>query len=287
MVITLKGKEVSESLKRRVEEGLLELNGYKPTLAIVRVGENADDISYELGARKKAESFGLSVRSYAMPEMVSEGDFLKTLAEINADDGIDGILLLKPLPKHISEKKAEEVMDPEKDLDGITPVNQAKVFAGDPSAFAPCTAQAVMEILKHYEIPVCGKRAVVIGRSMVVGKPLSMLLLKENATVTICHTKTENIREICKNAEILVAAAGQAKMVDASYVGEGTVVLDVGIHVNEAGKLCGDVDYEAIAETAWMATPVPGGVGAVTTAVLCLHLVQAALRKSPEKRKEK
>lgn len=278
-MIALKGKEISENIKQQVKEELEKLHGYVPTLAIVRVGEKPDDISYERGAIKKAESFGLSARSYVFAESVSEAEFLEEFKKINQDDAVDGILLLKPLPRHISEKKAEEVIDPAKDLDGISPLNLAKVFAGEKDGFAPCTAQAVMEILKYYQIPVSGKRAVVIGRSMVVGRPLSMLLLKENATVTICHTKTASLAQVCSKAEILVAAAGKKKMVDASFVGEDAVVLDVGIHVDENGKLCGDVDYEAVSEKASMATPVPGGVGAVTTAVLCLHLVQAAQRK--------
>ena len=172
------------------------------------------------------------------------------------------------------------MIDPKKDLDGISPENIAKVFAGDPTGFAPCTAEAVIEVLKAYDIPITGKRATVVGRSMIVGKPLSMLLLKENATVTVCHTRTADLKGTCKNAEILVAAAGKAKMLDGDYVGEGAVVIDVGINVDGDGKLCGDVDFASIQEKAAMATPVPGGVGAVTTAVLAAHLVRAALQQA-------
>ena len=171
------------------------------------------------------------------------------------------------------------MIDPEKDLDGISPENIAKVFAGDSSGYAPCTAEAVVETLKAFEIPISGKRAVIVGRSMVVGKPLSMLLLKENATVTICHTRTVNLKETCRNAEILVAAAGRAKMLDKESVGKDAVVIDVGINVDENGKLCGDVDFETLEGTASMATPVPGGIGAVTTAVLAKHLVMATAGK--------
>lgn len=168
------------------------------------------------------------------------------------------------------------MIDPKKDLDGISPINIAKVFAGDDSGFAPCTAEAVVEVLKANEIALAGKKVTIVGRSMVVGRPLSMLLLKENATVTICHTRTVNLKETCRHGEILIAAAGQAKMLDASYVGNGAVVIDVGINVDENGKLCGDVDFDTLEGTASMATPVPGGVGAVTTAVLAKHLVLAA-----------
>lgn len=282
-MVVWKGKEVSDRIKIRIEEGMKKLNGYIPTLAIVRVGEKPDDISYERGARKKAESMGLLVRSFAFPETITEEQFLDEFQSINEDERIDGILLLKPLPRHISEKKIEQILNPLKDLDGITPANIAGVFAGETSAFAPCTAQAVMEVLDFYEEAVEGKRAVVIGRSMVVGRPLAMLLLRKNATVTICHTKTKDLEKVCKEADILVAAAGKAKMADDRFVREGAVVLDVGIHVDEDGKLCGDVDFESASSRASAITPVPGGVGTVTTAVLCLHLVQAALRKGDEK----
>lgn len=172
------------------------------------------------------------------------------------------------------------MIDPAKDLDGISPINIAKVFAGDTSGFAPCTAEAVVEVLKQNEISLTGKRVVIVGRSMVVGKPLSMLMLKENATVTICHTRTQDLKGTCQGAEILVAAAGKARMIQAEYVGDGAIVVDVGINVDENGKLCGDVDLESIEEKAAMGTPVPGGVGTVTTAVLAKHLVQASQRSS-------
>ena len=186
---------------------------------------------------------------------------------------------MRPLPKQIREKDIEKLMDPDKDLDGICPVNIARVFAGDESGFAPCTAEAVVEVLRANRIPISGKRVTIVGRSMVVGKPLAMLMLKEHATVTVCHTRTQDLKGACRNGEILVAAAGRAKMLDREYVGKDAIVLDVGINVDENGKLCGDVDFDSIQDTASMATPVPGGVGAVTTAVLAKHLVQAALRK--------
>lgn len=278
-MITLKGADVSAKIKEYVQGELQRLDGQIPKLAIVRVGEKPDDMSYERGATKKLGSFGLQVESYVYPEDITDADFKDAFAGINHDPEVTGILLLRPLPGQICEKDIEAMIDPAKDLDGISPANIAKVFAGDESGFAPCTAEAVVEVLRANEIPITGKRVTIVGRSMVVGKPLSMLMLKENATVTICHTRTKDLKGTCRNAEILVAAAGRARMLNQEHVGNAAVVIDVGINVDENGKLCGDVDFDSIADTASMATPVPGGVGAVTTAVLAKHLVQAALRK--------
>ena len=278
-MITLKGAEVSAKIKDQVQEIVEKLDGHVPTAAIVRVGERPDDLSYEKGVIKKIASFGMEAKTYVFPEDISEEEFLEEFRKINADESVDGILLFMPLPKHMNGKLFESAIDPVKDLDGISPVNRAKVFAGEADGFAPCTAEAVIEVLKAFEIPMAGKRAVVVGRSMVVGRPLSMLFLKENATVTVCHTRTADLKEECKRAEILVAAAGKAKMLDKEYVADGAVVIDVGINVDENGKLCGDVKWEGLDEAASAATPVPGGVGAVTTAVLCKHLAQAALRR--------
>lgn len=278
-MITLKGAVVSAKIKEQVETLLNDLKGKTPKLAIVRVGERPDDLSYERGALKKMESFGLMGESFAFSQDITDEAFKEEFAKINDNPDIDGILLLRPLPKQIKEKDIEHMIDPGKDLDGISPENIARVFAGDDTGFAPCTAEAVVEVLKANDISLTGKRVAIVGRSMVVGRPLSMLLLKENATVTICHTRTENLKETCKNAQILVAAAGRARMVDASYVGKDAIVVDVGINVDEDGKLCGDVDFDSLEGTASMATPVPGGVGAVTTAVLARHLVLAALKR--------
>lgn len=275
-MIALKGAEVSAKIKEQVQTELEALGGVVPKLAIVRVGEKPDDLSYERGAMKKMEAFGLRVQSYAFPETIDDRDFRAEFERINADADVTGILLLRPLPKHICEKTITEMIDPAKDLDGISPLNIAKVFAGDDTGFAPCTAEAVVEMLKAKEISISGRRVTIVGRSMVVGRPLSMLLMKENATVTICHTRTVDLPGTCQNAEILVAAAGKAKMLNQDYVGKDAIVIDVGINVDADGKLCGDVDYDSIQERASMATPVPGGIGAVTTAVLAKHLVQAA-----------
>lgn len=278
-MITLKGAAVSAKIKEQVETLLTGLKGKTPKLAIVRVGERPDDLSYERGALKKMESFGLMGESFAFPQDITDEAFKEEFAKINENPDIDGILLLRPLPKQIKEKDIEHMIDPGKDLDGISPENIARVFAGDDTGFAPCTAEAVVEVLKANDISLTGKRVAIVGRSMVVGRPLSMLMLKENATVTICHTRTEDLKETCKNAQILVAAAGRARMVDASFVRTDAIVVDVGINVDEDGKLCGDVDFDSLEGTASMATPVPGGVGAVTTAVLARHLVMAALKK--------
>ena len=274
----IKGAPVSAKIKEEVGAMLEKINGPAPKLAIVRVGENPDDMSYERGAVKKMDAFGLRSQCYTFPADITDEDFKKEFTAINADTDVSGILLLRPLPKQICEKDIEAMID-KKDLDGISPVNIAKVFSGDPTGFAPCTQEAVIEVLKAYNIPMEGKRAVIVGRSMVVGRPLSMLLLKENATVTICHTRTKDLPGTCQQAEILVAAAGKAKMLDDSYVGENTTVIDVGINVDENGKLCGDAAADTLEGKSGKLTPVPGGVGAVTTAVLAKHLVQAALRK--------
>lgn len=278
-MIALKGAPVSAKMKDEIDEQKKALSGPAPKLGIVRVGERPDDLSYERGALKRMEKLGLAAESFVFPQDISHEAFEKEFLAINEDPAIDGILLLRPLPKQIDEDKITRLIDPEKDLDGISPTNIAKVFSGDETGFAPCTAEAVIEVLKAYGIPIAGKRAVVVGRSMVVGRPLAMLLLKENATVTICHTKTRDLPEVCREGEILIAAAGKAKMLDKSFAGEDAVVIDVGINVDKEGNLCGDVDYDSLEGTASMATPVPGGVGAVTTSVLAKHLVRAAAKQ--------
>lgn len=274
-MLELRGKKVSDGIKEYVSKELETLS-FVPKLAIVRVGENPDDMSYERSATKKLKSFGLDVASYVFPQDISDEDFKKAFKDINKDDEVTGILLLRPLPRTINEKDIENMIDPKKDLDGISPINIAKVFAGDTTGFSPCTAEAVIEVLKAYDIELTGKRVTVVGRSMVVGKPVSMLLLKENATVTMTHTRTVDLKKTCSDAEIVVAAAGRAKMLNSDYCGQDAVMIDVGINVDENGKLCGDVDYATLDGKASAATPVPGGVGTVTTAVLAKHLIQAA-----------
>ena len=278
-MVILKGAEVSAKIRAQAEELCRQIGDHVPTAAMVRVGERPDDISYEKGAMKKIAAFGMAARSFVFPEDIPEEEFMEEFKKINDDEAIDGILLFRPLPSRFDARAFELAIRPEKDLDGISPVNAAKVFAGETDGFAPCTAEAVVEVLKANDIPIEGKRAVVVGRSMVVGRPLSMLLLKENATVTVCHTKTEDLKDVCRQAEILVTAAGKPRMIDSGYTADGAVVIDVGIHVDENGTLCGDVEWDGLDEKASAATPVPGGVGAVTTAVLCKHLAIAAFRK--------
>ncbi len=275
-MIELCGLLVSNKIKEDVEIFLKNREDI-PCLAIVRVGDREDDISYERGAIKKLESFGLKVKSYVYNEKISKENFLREFSSINEDENINGILLLRPLPKQIDEKNIEEIINPKKDLDGISIFNKAGVFSDKEEAFAPCTAKAVVEMLKFYEIDLAHKNIVILGRSLVVGKPLSMLLLKENATVTICHSKTKDVKEVCRNADILVVAIGRAKLVDETYIKEGAIVIDVGINIDENGKLCGDVNFESISKKASMASPVPGGLGAVTTAVLAKHLIETKL----------
>lgn len=274
-MLELRGKKVSDGIKEYVSKELETLS-FVPKLAIVRVGENPDDMSYERGATKKLKSFGLDVASYVFPQDISDEDFKKAFKDINEDDEVTGILLLRPLPRTINEKDIENMIDPKKDLDGISPINIAKVFAGDTTGFSPCTAEAVIEVLKAYDIELTGKRVTVVGRSMVVGKPVSMLLLKENATVTMTHTRTVDLKKTCSDAEIVIAAAGRAKMLNSDYCGQDAVMIDVGINVDENGKLCGDVNYATLDGKASAATPVPGGIGTITTAVLAKHLIQAA-----------
>ena len=255
-MITLKGAEVSAKIKEQVLAMNGKLGGYVPTAAIVRIGERPDDLSYERNVMKRIAAYGMETMSYVYPADITEEEFFAEFQKINDDEAIDGILLFRPLPKYINEKRAEQMIRPEKDLDGICAVNTAKVFAGEKDGFAPCTAEAVIEVLKAFDIPMEGKRAVIVGRSMVVGRPLSMLMLKENATVTVCHTKTKDLKAVCREADILVAAAGKAKMLDASFLKEGAVLIDVGINVDENGKLCGDVLWEGLEEKASAVTPV-------------------------------
>jgi len=211
-----------------------------------------------------------------LPELINQEEFEKEFSAVNSDPDIHGILLFRPLPKQLNEDPVRSMINPKKDVDCMSPVNMAKVFAGDESGFAPCTPEAVMEVLAHFGIDLKGKRVTVVGRSMVVGKPLSMLLLKKNATVTICHTKTADLGATCRNAEILIAAAGKANMITAEFVSENSIVVDVGINVGSDGKLCGDVDFDAVAPKTASITPVPGGVGTVTSSVLAKHVVRAA-----------
>ena len=273
-----KGAPVARALTERliVKANQLKVQGIVPTLAIVRVGERPEDLSYERGALKRCEKVGIRVRQFTLPEESSHGDLLALIEQINADREIHGCLLFRPLPPQIDEAAICAALDPAKDVDGITAGSLASVFTGGGAGYPPCTAQACMEILDYYGRDLTGKRAVVVGRSLVVGKPLSMLLLGKNATVTLCHTRTAGLAAECRRAEVLIAAAGRANMIGRDHLAPGQLVLDVGINVDENGNLVGDVDFAAADEIVGAVTPVPGGVGAVTTSVLAAHVLQAA-----------
>ena len=278
MATLLKGAEaakaLTEKLTSRTEE--LKAKGVEPCLAIVRVGERDDDLSYERGAMKRCEKIGIKVKNVVLPLEITQEELIAEIEKINADDSIHGVLLFRPLPKHIDDEAVRKSLAPAKDMDGITDGSLGAVYAGTKDGYAPCTAASCVEILKHYDIPVSGKRVVVIGRSLVIGKPVSMLLLAENATVTICHSRSQNLAEICREADILVVAAGKAGMVTKDFVRQGQTVLDVGIHVDADGNICGDTVFAEVEPIVDMITPVPGGVGSVTTAILASHVVEAA-----------
>jgi methylenetetrahydrofolate dehydrogenase (NADP+)/methenyltetrahydrofolate cyclohydrolase len=280
MAMLLKGAEVVSALNERImaDVASLALRGIIPTLAILRVGGKPDDLAYERGAIKRAETVGVAVRQIVLPETVSQEELLVEIAKINADATIHGCLMLRPLPKHIDDMRAREALLPEKDIDGITDGSLAGVFTGTKRGFPPCTAQACMEILHYYGIDPAGKSAVVIGRSLVIGKPVAMMLLQKHATVTICHTKTVDMPSVTKRAEILIVAAGRAGVVGADYVSAVQTVLDVGINFNSEGKMTGDADFAAVEPIVGAITPVPGGVGTVTTSVLMAHVAEAAKR---------
>ncbi|SHJ87606.1 methylenetetrahydrofolate dehydrogenase (NADP+) / methenyltetrahydrofolate cyclohydrolase [Dethiosulfatibacter aminovorans DSM 17477] len=273
----IKGKPVAdaitESVIREVEE--IKSRGISPKLAIVRVGADPSDLAYERGAIKRMEKCGIDKEVIALPVDISQDEFIKELKKVNDDENVHGILVFRPMPEHLDEDIIKYVISPEKDVDCFSPVNVAKVTEGDETGFPPATPTAVMEIMKFYGVDLKGKHAVVIGRSLVVGKPVSMLLLKEHATVTICHSRTQDLPGMCRTADVLVAAVGKAKLVDDTYVKEGAVVLDVGINMDEDNNMCGDVDFDKCIEKASMITPVPAGVGSVTTSVLAKHVVKA------------
>jgi methylenetetrahydrofolate dehydrogenase (NADP+)/methenyltetrahydrofolate cyclohydrolase len=273
----LTGKEVAQKLDLDIQKDVQELKakGVNPALRIMIVGEAEDSIYYANSAKKMAEKNGIACDIEQLPGTTNQNDFVKVLKDRNADKNIHGIIVMRPFPKQISEDVVKHILAPEKDIDCFNPVNAGKIMAGDMTGFPPATPQAVMEILRFYQIPMSGKEAVVIGRSMVVGKPMSMLLLGENATVTVCHSKTRDLPGVCRRADILVAAIGKAKMIGKDYIKQGATVMDVGINP-EGDKFVGDVDTEPAKDVAGAITPVPGGVGTVTTRVLLKHVVKAA-----------
>ena len=281
MAQVLKGAPVVEAMNEPIsrEAAALKTRGVEPTLVIVRVGEREDDIAYERGAMKRCEKVGVAVRQVLLPADISQDDLVKEMETLNRDKKVHGVLLFRPLPKHINDDAVRNALAPQKDVDGITDLSLAGVFANTDTGFAPCTAQACMEILEHYGIGLAGKKAVVVGRSLVVGKPAAMMLLARNATVTVCHTRTAHMPAVCREAEILIVSAGRAGIVDKGYLAPRQIVIDVGINVKEDGSLCGDVNYADAEGIVAAVTPVPGGVGTVTTSVLVKHVVQAAQKQ--------
>ena len=274
----ISGKEVAghitTELKTKVE-ALKKDNKRLPKLIIIRVGEKTDDLSYQRGAIKRMDMIGIVHEEVHFEENVSKEEFYNKFDEINNDESVDGILVLRPLPKHLDENRLIHTINPAKDIDGISPSSLGKIMIGDKNSFAPCTAAGVIELLKFAGVKISGKRVTIIGRSNVVGRPLALLFISEDATVTVCHSFTEDIKNTAKNAEILVVSCGKAKLINNEYVAENAIVIDVGINLDENGKLCGDVDIDNIEAVAAACTPVPGGVGAVTTSILAKQVFLA------------
>ena len=280
MADLLKGAPAAAALTERVaaRSAALRERGVEPVLAIVRVGAREDDLSYERAAMKRCERAGVGARRFELPGDCSQDELMAVVREVNDDPGIHGCLMFRPLPRHLDEGAAARALDPAKDVDGITPSSLAGVFSGG-DGFAPCTAEAVLVLLDHYGCALEGARATVVGRSLVIGRPVAMLLQRRNATVTMCHTRTRDLAGECRRADVVVVAAGHAGTVGAACASPGQVVVDVGINWDEsAGRLVGDVDFDAVEPVVAALTPVPGGVGAITTAVLADHTVTAAER---------
>lgn len=277
MTQILNAKPVVQAMKEnlRQEVAALQAEGKAPTLGIIRVGSRADDVYYENNIIKNCETVGIATKTYPLDLNISMEEFTAVMTQVNDDPSVHGIMLFRPLPPQLDEEVIKHLISADKDIDCMSPLNLEKVFEGDMSGLLPCTPAAVMTILRHYDIELKGANAVVMGRSLVVGKPLSMMLLQDNATVTICHSRTRNLPEVAKNADIVIAAMGRARMIDDNYVAENSIVIDVGINDAGDGKICGDVDYDAVVDKVKAITPVPGGVGSVTTTILLNNLVRA------------
>lgn len=275
----LLGMPVAKAMEEIFRNEMVELSdkGVVPTLGIIRVGERADDLSYERGIIKRFSAIDAKVKVIALAPDCTQEAFENAITGFNNDPDIHGILVFRPLPKHLNEDRLKQMLSPAKDVDCITTASYAGLFIGDKNTYPPCTPQAVIELLDHYHIDVTGKKIVLVGRSLVVGKPLALLLLAKNATVTICHTKTKDLAEECKRADIIIACAGSARMIKSNYIGSNQIVVDVGINMDN-GTLCGDVDYDTVSELVAAITPVPGGVGTVTTSVLLKHTILNAIK---------
>ncbi|EKX89621.1 Bifunctional protein FolD [Peptostreptococcus anaerobius] len=271
------GKPLADKITQGVTERVqnLKSKGIQVKLAILKVGNRPDDEAYQRGAMSRAEKCGIETEVVELDDRVSQEDYIAALERLNKDDKVHGILCFRPLPSHIDEDLVQYKISPEKDVDCFSPINIARLVDGDKRAFSPCTPEAVIEILKFYNIDMVSKNVVVLGRSMVVGKPLSMLLLNENSTVTICHSKTRDIEKIASRADIIVSCMGRARMVGADYVGQGACLVDVGINFDENGKMCGDIDFDSVIDRCSRITPVPKGVGGVTSSILVAHTLRA------------
>ncbi len=277
-MIELRGKDVAAAIRGQIETEVKQMGDPVPKLAIIRAGEEADDIAYERGALKRMAGLGLAAEAYSFPADISNEIFQAEIKKINDDPAINGILLLAPLPDGLDEEAAVALISPEKDIDGIGPVNKMRLYNGKRGGFVPCTAQAVIEVLDFAKVDVTGKHVTIVGYGMTVGKPLSNMLLNRKATVSICRSRTtaEDLKKLCSASDIIVAATGRIGMIGPDCVKEGAVVIDVGISMGEDGAIHGDVQFAEISEIAAMVTPVPGGVGAVTTTILAKQLVRAA-----------
>ena len=281
MAIRIEGKLLAAQVKDRVAAGVAQLKekGIEPCLAVIMVGENPASQVYVKGKVKDCAECGIKSLEIHLPAETTQNELLQKLDEVADDASVHGLLVQLPLPAHIDEKTVIEAIPPQKDVDGFTAVNVGRMMIGE-ECFLPCTPAGCMEMIRSTGVSISGKNAVVIGRSNIVGKPAAMLLLRENATVTICHSRTENLKQVCANADILVAAVGRAGFVTGDMIKPGAVVIDVGINRNTQGKLCGDVDYDAAAEKAGYITPVPGGVGLMTRAMLMQNTLQAAQKQA-------
>lgn len=266
--------KITEELSSRCEK--LKEAGITPTLAMLRVGEKPGDIAYESGAEKRCAKIGITVKKIVLPSSASKDEILGHVHDINNDGSIHGCLMFRPLDDKEIESSAREILSPSKDVDCMTDDSLAGVFTGSGTGYPPCTAQACIELLDFYGVEIAGKNIAVIGRSLVIGRPVSMLLMNRNATVTICHSQTQNLPSICRDADIIIAAIGKPKFVDENFVSSGQTVIDVGINADANGKLCGDVDTESVSGIVRAISPVPGGVGALTTAVLAKHVIESA-----------
>ncbi len=279
MAEILKGAAAAAALDEKTAEAvhLLKIRGITPTLGILRVGERPDDVAYERAAVKRCEKLGIAVRLVTLPAAVMQGALMAQIAMLNSDSNVHGVLMFRPLPAQLDEVSACEALMPVKDVDGITSGSAAALYTGAGKGFAPCTAEAVIALLEHYGVVIEGKNAVIVGRSLVIGRPVSMLMLAKHATVTVCHSRTRNLAELTRRADIVIAAIGKTESLTADCFAPGQVVIDVGINYSESKrKLVGDVDFDAVAPLVGAISPVPAGVGAVTTAILAKHVVLAA-----------